>query len=48
MIGRSKFCVSEDSARCHARENAARNDDVIKDLSGNTVVTTGPVCMAHL
>ncbi len=39
MIGRTTFCVSEDSARCHAREPAARNDDVIKDLSGNTVVT---------
>ena len=39
MIGRSKFCASEDSARCHTRDPAARNDDVVKDFSGNTVVT---------
>ena len=39
MIGRTKFCSSEDSARYHASEPAARNDDVLKDFSGNPVVT---------
>ena len=39
MIGRSKFCASEDLAIYHSREPAARNDDVIKNFSSNTVVT---------
>ena len=39
MVRRTKFCASKDSARCYAREPAARSDYGVKDFSGNTVVT---------
>ena len=39
MVRGTEFCTSEDSATYHAREPAARNDNVVNDFSGNTVVT---------
>ena len=38
-MGRTGCCAAEDSALCHARKPAARIDDVVKDFSGNIVVT---------
>ena len=39
MVRRTNIGASEDSARCHAREPAARSDYVVNDFSGNTVDT---------
>ena len=39
VIGSTKFCSSEDSAICHAREPAARYDDrVVNYFLGDAVV----------